>query len=156
MLLLLMFAMSFNINVFAQFINGSTMPNWTLKDMKGVTWDLYTLLNEGKSVILDMSATWCGPCWNYHNSHVLKTIYEQYGPNGTVAKDKAMVFLLEVDCKTNDACITKSSGCNGSTMGNWTTNTPYPILNPANSLCGIVTKPYHIHWKPSKHLAVNN
>ena len=48
MLLLLMFAMSFNINVFAQFINGSTMPNWTLKDMKGVTWDLYTLLNEGK------------------------------------------------------------------------------------------------------------
>jgi hypothetical protein len=151
-LLLLIFAMSIHYGLFGQFVNGTIMPNWTMKDMNGKSWDLYTLLNEGKSVVLDMSATWCGPCWNYHNGHQLKTFYEQYGPTGTIAKDKAMVFLFEVDCGTNDACITNVSGCTGSTQGNWTTNTTYPILNPAKPSCGDITKPYQVPGYPNVYM----
>ena len=141
----------------AQFVNGSIMPNWTMKDINGKTWDLYQLLNEGKSVILDMSAVWCGPCWNYHNSHKLKTFYEQYGPNGSISKNKAMVFLLESDCNSNDACLTKSAGCNNSSnQGDWSKDTPYPILNPAKPECQKILDPYRIGGYPTVYMVCPN
>ncbi len=33
-------------------------PNFSMKDINGKTWKLYTLLEQGKTVVLDLSATW--------------------------------------------------------------------------------------------------
>src|SRR3569832_267460 len=75
--------------------------NFVIKDLKGNTWDFYDLLNKGYTIVFDASATWCGPCWNYFNSHKLRDLYDHYGPKGTIQPNKVMVFLIEVDCSTS-------------------------------------------------------
>jgi len=40
-------------------------------------------LGQGKAVVLVCSATWCGPCYGFHQAHFLEDIDQQYGPNGT-------------------------------------------------------------------------
>jgi thiol-disulfide isomerase/thioredoxin len=110
----------------AQLPDGSIAPNWTATDLDGNTWTLYDVLDQGKTVIIDLSATWCGPCWSYHESGALENLYEMYGPDGT---DELMVFMIEGDASTNVDCLYDLPGCNSSTTGNWVEGTPYPIIN---------------------------
>lgn len=113
----------------AQLPPGSIAPDFTVTDIDGQTHNLYSLLDQGKTVYLDFFATWCGPCWNYHNSHALANIWEEYGPDGT---DEAFVIAIEGDGTTNLNCIYGPSGCNGTTQGDWTAGTPYPIADDAS------------------------
>ena len=106
----------------AQLEDGSIAPDWTLTDINGIEWNLYTLLDEGKSVFLDYSAVWCGPCWSYHTGGNLETLYEDYGPDGT---NEVMVFMIEAD---GFSTMEELTGVGGSTMGDWVTGTPYPIF----------------------------
>src|SRR5690606_14033194 len=81
----------------AQMANNSVAPNFTAQDLNGNTHTLSTYLNQGKDILLNISATWCGPCWNYHNTHALADFYDAYGPNGS---DEAMVLYVEGDNST--------------------------------------------------------
>ncbi len=111
--------------------------NFVVKDLNGVTWDFYSLLNQGVTIVFDASATWCGPCWNYHKSGELKDFYNKYGPNGTVSSNKAMVFLIEVDC-----------GTPASNLNSWITGTPYPIINLDNPICSQFNQEFDIGGFP--------
>lgn len=109
--------------------DGSNAPNWTLTDMNGVSHTLYDALDDGKSVVIDFSTTWCPPCWNYHTSGTLETVYNTYGPDGT---DEVRVYFIESDDSTNDACMEALPGCTGGTQGNWLAGTNFPMFNPPN------------------------
>lgn len=130
----------------AQLADGSIAPNFTFTDMNGKTQDLYSYLNAGQSVVIDISATWCGPCWNYHNSGNLEKFYTAQGPSGT---NKAVVLFIEGDGATTDADM-KGTGSN--TQGDWTKGTPYPMCNPIKANITPFNTAYKIGYFPTMYL----
>jgi hypothetical protein len=61
-----------------------------------------------------------------HENHVLKNLYQAYGPNGS---DEIMIIYVEGDAQTTTADL---NGTGGNTTGDWLTGTPYPILDDAS------------------------
>lgn len=124
--LLLMASLIASTGAMAQLPNGSICPDFTGTDLNGNTHNLYDYLDQGYTVVVDVSATWCGPCWNYHNGGALEGLWDTYGP-GTSA-DKVIVLFIEGDGQTTLADL---NGTGGNTQGNWVLNTPYPIIDNA-------------------------
>lgn len=132
----------------AQLADGSTAPDFTLTDIDGVSHNLYTYLSAGKTVFIDFSAAWCGPCWNYHNTHALRDLYEKHGPTGTCSDDVIVLFIEGESTNTLAQITGTSTGSTYATytQGNWTTGTPYPIIDAGASS---VTNDYDIIYFPT-------
>jgi thiol-disulfide isomerase/thioredoxin len=111
----------------AQLADGATAPDFTFKDTKGVSHNLYTYLNQGKYIALDVFATWCGPCWDYHQKGSLDSLYEMYDAPG---KDTWKVIQLEADGSTD---ATDLDGSGSATIGDWITNVHYVTIDPLQS-----------------------
>ncbi|HNU56885.1 MAG TPA: MopE-related protein [Flavobacteriales bacterium] len=58
-------------------------PNWTALDSEGNTVELYALLAQGRTVILDLFAAWCAPSIQMLQSDFLQDWNAHMGPNGT-------------------------------------------------------------------------
>ena len=55
----LLFSMVFtNIETKAQLADGATAPDFTVKALNGVTYNLYSILDSGYYVFLDFGGTW--------------------------------------------------------------------------------------------------
>jgi thiol-disulfide isomerase/thioredoxin len=116
------FAWICSFNVHAQLPSGSIAPDFTVTDINGNTHHLYDYLDQGYTVVLEFTATWCGPCWNYTSSGALADLYSNYGADfgGNV-----IVLFIEADGFTSTDQIFGSSG----SQGNWSTIVPYPIVS---------------------------
>lgn len=129
----LSFALLTGLAATAQLPAGSLAKDFTLTDINGVSHNLYTYLDQGKTVFLDVSATWCGPCWQYHNTHAFDDLWTNHGLAGGTGvsastTDDVMVIFIEGDGSTDDAALHGGSG----SQGDWTANVEHPIIDLAS------------------------
>ena len=149
----------------AQLAPGSVAPNFTISayqpwlaaagSTNNGSYTLYDYLDQGYTVILDVSATWCGPCWNYHLNGALEDIYAAHGPSGapgvsSTTTDDVMVIWIEGDGQTADATMLDGSG----SIGNWIepaagNQIQFPMANPASALANTINNDYAIAYFPT-------
>ena len=124
---------------FAQLPDGSIAPDFTLYEINKTTGDmmtdhtinLYSMLNEYKTVYIDVSATTCGPCYNFHHGGTLETIWNNYGPNSSV-DDSRVLFIEGAQTGNSWAAINGSAGSSywdcTHVYGSTTELVPYPVI----------------------------
>jgi thiol-disulfide isomerase/thioredoxin len=61
------------------YIEGSVVPDFTITDIHGQTHSLYNYTAQGKYVVVDFFAYWCGVC--AANAPVINDFYNSYGCN---------------------------------------------------------------------------
>ncbi len=119
----LLLACTFAFSLSAQMPDGTVVPDFTTTDLNGNTFNLYEQLDAGKTVIVDVFAVWCGPCWSYHQTHALEDIYCRFGEDEDV-----VVIGIEGDSSTPASTI--SGG--GSSIGDWTDGVSYHVADDAS------------------------
>lgn len=150
----------------AQLPDGSIAPDFTVTAYQSWlsaagmnsngTYKLYDYLDAGYTVFLDVSATWCGPCWNYHLTGALDDLYLNHGPAGfpgvsPSTTDNVMVIWIEGDGTTADATMLDGSGA----IGNWIEpnatlgQVQFPMANPLTAVANQINNNYEIGYFPT-------
>ena len=126
------------ISSFAQLPNGSVAPNFTITDIDGVEHELYDILDQGKPVLLDLFAVWCGPCWDFAEIGVFDDFNEVYG-------NSVFVVAVEADPSTPESDLYGGS----NSIGDWTEIIHYTLAN--DDLIGDSTL-YDLSYYPTIYL----
>ncbi|MBL4861676.1 MAG: T9SS type A sorting domain-containing protein [Crocinitomicaceae bacterium] len=128
----------------AQLADGSIAPDFTVTDINGNSHNLYSYLDQGYTVVMDLNATWCGPCWNYHTGGALEDLWLNHGPTGATGvsagtTNDVIVFMIESDGTTNAADL---NGTGGNTLGDWTAGVNFIIVDDA-AVAGLYNLTYY-------------
>ena len=71
-----------------------TAPDFNVTDIDGNQHQLYAdILDQGLIAVIDVSATWCNPCWSLYTSNALEELHEAYGPD---APTSCVIFYEEI------------------------------------------------------------
>jgi len=142
-LFVILFSIS-SLYSYSQLPDGSIAPDFTTTDVNGNSHTLYDYLDQGYTVILQISAVWSGPDWNYSSNGVLQEIWEAHGPAGEPGvsantTDDVMILWFEGDPNT------ALSELENSSFGNWLAPNGvalnYPIINDDN-IASLYNLPY--------------
>ena len=106
---------------YGQMADNSYAPNITLTDTEGNQFDLYSELDAGKTVILDLFATWCGPCWNFAQDGVMESLQDNYGNYVTCV-------AIEGDPSTAYGSLFEE---NDESYGDWSEYITYTMIDDA-------------------------
>ena len=117
----------------AQLPANSLGADFTVTDIDGQSHNLYDILDEGKTVILDLFATWCGPCWSYAETGVLEELQNEY-------PDAVFCMAIEADASTAESTIFSSD------LGNWTSVIDYML---ADDPTGNIADDYALAYYPT-------
>ena len=118
---------------YAQLPPNSFGEDFTLTDINGNEFNLHSTLDEGKTVILDLFATWCGPCWSYAETGVLEELQNAY-------PDDVVCVAVEADPSTAESEIYNSGN------GDWTTVIDYLLMDDPS---GDVAEDYALAYYPT-------
>jgi len=116
----------------------------------GQQFNLDSLSNAGYTIFLDVSATWCHPCWEYHIGGALDSLWQQHGPAGAPGVDPYTtndVFVIFVQGEATSHLaefygeIPPATAGSASvetpyatcTQGNWVAGTPFPMVDDTTS-----------------------
>ena len=115
---------------FAQLPDGSIAPDFTLYEINKTTGqmetdhtiNLYSMLDEYKTVFIDVSASTCNPCYSFHQTGTLPSLMSMYGPTGT--DDSRVLFIEGAPTGSSWASIS------GQNEGTWnvTAGANYPVI----------------------------
>ncbi len=120
---------------YAQLPPNSFGEDFTLTDINGDEFNLHSTLDEGKTVILDLFAVWCGPCWSYAETGVLEDLQAAY-------PDDVVVVAVEADASTPEADIDGG----GNSVGDWTSMIDYWLMDDPS---GNVADDYALAYYPT-------
>ena len=140
---------------FAQLGEGDIAPDFTVTPMNAgqIPFHLYAELDAGRPVILDVSATWCNPCWNYHNTGKLEQLFSQYGPSGT---NELNVVWVEGDAATVDATMYGGTGSQGNWIAPGGDTVQFAMANPPSGVTNTIDNGYQITAFPTLYLICPN
>ena len=116
----------------------------------GQHFNFDSISNAGYTIFIDISATWCNPCWQYHGRKQLDTLWAQHGPTGmpgvnASTTNDVYVFFVQGEATSNLAELydVEPPATPGSasvetpyattTQGNWVAGTPFPIIDDTTS-----------------------
>lgn len=120
---------------YAQLPPNSFGEDFTITDINGVEHNLHSILDEGKTVILDLFAVWCGPCWTFAETGVLEDLQNAY-------PDEVVCMAIEADGTTAANLIYGG----GNSVGNWTTVIDYMMADDPN---GNIANDYALAYYPT-------
>lgn len=153
-LLTMIGALLIGTSAFAQLPDGSIAPDFTVTDINGNEHSLYDYLDEGYTVVMDLNATWCGPCWSYHESGALEELWINHGPAGAAGvsantTDDVIVLMIESESSNTIDQLNGITGTSGSayaddTYGDWTAGVDFIIVDDAS-----VASAYNLAYFPT-------